>query len=421
MRECTKASGIEWIGPIPANWEVTKHKYVMHKEKTICEKYNGEDVISLSVNGVVKRNLDAGGKMPTSFDGYQYTVPGDLLLCLFDIDVTPRCVGIINDEGITSPAYSRFRLHEGYDAKYYDFLLRSIDDKKVFVHLSKNLRNSLNETDFGALPTIAPPLDEQKSIAEYLEKECEKIDAILRETEASIEEYKSFRSMVIATAVTKGIRSDREFEDSGIKWVETLPKGWKSINPKALFTQRKDKAFEGERQLTASQQYGVIYQDDYMEITGNKIVTVEKDFSILKHVEAGDFVISMRSFQGGLEYSENTGSISSAYVMLIPNLEKVYPRFYKWLFKSIVYINALQSTSNLVRDGQAMRYSNFSQVRLYEIPMDEQIEIANYLDQKCNAIDSLIEKKKMFYNELKKYKESMIYEYVTGKKEVPRS
>ena len=156
-----------------------------------------------------------------------------------------------------------------------------------------------------------------------------------------------------------------------------------------------------------------------MEVTGTKVVTVEKDFDILKHVEAGDFVISMRSFQGGLEYSELSGSISSAYVMLVPNLGLVYPRFYRWLLKSEVYIRALQSTSNMVRDGQAMRYSNFSQVRLYTVPMEEQEEIAQYLDEKCKIIDNLIAKKEQYLSEIENYKKSLIYEYVTGKKEVP--
>ena len=164
----------------------------------------------------------------------------------------------------------------------------------------------------------------------------------------------------------------RKMKDSGIEWIGEIPEGWRTINPKALFTQRKDKAQKGERQLTSSQQYGILYQDDYMELTGSKVVTVEKDFDILKHVEAGDFVISMRSFQGGLEYSTKSGAISSAYVMLVPNLEFVYPRFYRWLLKSSVYINALQRTTNMVRDGQAMRYSNFAQVRLFTLSIDEQ-------------------------------------------------
>ena len=208
-------------------------------------------------------------------------------------------------------------------------------------------------------------------------------------------------------------------KDSGIEWAKELPIGWEPINPKALFTQRKDKALPGEKQLTASQQYGVVYQDEYMELTGSKIVTVEKDFDILKHVEAGDFVISMRSFQGGLECSTKTGSISSAYVMLIPNLRMVFPRFFRWLLKSPVYINALQSTSNMVRDGQAMRYSNFAQVRLFTVPMEEQREIADYLDQQCSSMDRLIEQKSKLLEEFESYKKSLIYEYVTGKKEVP--
>lgn len=205
----------------------------------------------------------------------------------------------------------------------------------------------------------------------------------------------------------------REIKDSGIEWVRQIPVGWNSINPKALFTQRKDNAKPGERQLTASQQYGVIYQDEYMALTGSRIVTVEKDFDILKHVEAGDFIISMRSFQGGLEYSTNTGSISSAYVMLIPNSEMVEPRFFRWLFKSEAYINALQSTSNMVRDGQAMRYSNFAQVRLYTVPINEQRKIADYLDQKCASIDAIITKTKATIEEYKALKQSIITQAVT--------
>ena len=113
MREM-KDSGIEWIGAIPKDWDVVPHKRVMHKVKKICEQYSGEDIISLTMNGVIKRDLTAGGKMPTSFDGYQYVKPNDLLLCLFDIDVTPRCVGVVKDYGVTSPAYTRCVMHDGY-------------------------------------------------------------------------------------------------------------------------------------------------------------------------------------------------------------------------------------------------------------------------------------------------------------------
>ena len=205
----------------------------------------------------------------------------------------------------------------------------------------------------------------------------------------------------------------RKMKDSGIEWIGEIPEGWRTINPKALFTQRKDKAQKGERQLTSSQQYGILYQDDYMELTGSKVVTVEKDFDILKHVEAGDFVISMRSFQGGLEYSTKSGAISSAYVMLVPNLELVYPRFYRWLLKSSVYIDALQRTTNMVRDGQAMRYSNFAQVRLFTLPLDEQKSRADFLDLECSSIDKILFKTRSSIEEYKKLKQAVITQAAT--------
>ena len=205
----------------------------------------------------------------------------------------------------------------------------------------------------------------------------------------------------------------RKMKDSGIEWIGEIPEGWETINPKALFAQRKDRASKGERQLTSSQQYGILYQDEYMELTGSKVVTVEKDFDILKHVEAGDFVISMRSFQGGLEYSTKTGAISSAYVMLVPNLELVYPRFYRWLLKSSVYIDALQRTTNMVRDGQAMRYYNFAQVRLFTLPLDEQKSRAGFLDVKCSGIDKMLSKNRSSIEEYKKLKQAVITQAVT--------
>ena len=115
-----KDSNLEWVGQIPAHWDVIPNKYLMKKLKQIQPAYNGEDIISLTVGGVIKRDLEnPSGKMPTSFDGYQFVYPGNLLMCLFDIDVTPRCVGLIKDFGLTSPAYSQFVLNKKAYAPYY--------------------------------------------------------------------------------------------------------------------------------------------------------------------------------------------------------------------------------------------------------------------------------------------------------------
>lgn len=205
----------------------------------------------------------------------------------------------------------------------------------------------------------------------------------------------------------------REMKDSGVQWIGEIPIEWAIDNPKYHFTQRKDRAKQGMVQLTASQKYGVITQTEYMEKTGANIVTVQKDFDILKLVCAGDFVIHMRSFQGGLEYSEKTGSISSAYVMLIPHNTIREPRYYKWFFKSSNYIDALSSTSNLVRDGQAMRWANFIQLPIPFPPADEQQRIADFLDAKCAEIDALTADIQAQIDTLEQYKRSIITETVT--------
>lgn len=416
-----KHSGIEWIGEIPSEWHTEKHKYIFSCGKEIIgEASASTQLLSLTTHGVKQKSSDSvGGKLPESFDTYQVVEKDNLIMCLFDLDCSAVFSGLSPFFGMISPAYKVLKCSDKILPPFADYWFKFVFDGRKFKSYAKNLRYTLNYDEFACIPMALPNLQEQYRIVAFLDRKCAEIDSVIANTQRTIEEYKALKQSIITEAVTKGVCGNRAMKESGIKWVRQIPCEWDPINPKALFTQRKDKAITGERQLTASQQYGIMYQDEYMVATGSKIVTVEKDFDILKHVEAGDFVISMRSFQGGLEYSTLSGSISSAYVMLIPNTERVFPRFFRWLLKSSVYINALQSTSNMVRDGQAMRYSNFAQVRLYTVPMQEQEEIADYLDAKCASIDTLVAAKQKLLAEIEAYKKSVIYEYVTGKKEVP--
>lgn len=428
-----KDSGIQWIGEIPSHWELKRFKAIFLERKEKNDPIKTDFILSLgAAYGVVPYSEKEGGgnKAKEDLTDYRLAYPNDIVMN--SMNIISGSVGISKYFGCVSPVY--YMLYpriENVNSDYFCYLFQTKAFQRSLLGLGNGIlmkesstgnfntvRMRISMDKLGVQPLPLPPIEEQNKIAESLKTKCDEIDLVIAKTKSTIEEYRQFRESVIAEAVTKGIRKDRKLKESGVKWIAEIPDDWVDIAPKALFAQRKEKAKAGEKQLTASQQHGVIYQDEYMELTGTKIVTVEKDFDILKHVEAGDFVISMRSFQGGLEYSEKSGSISSAYVMLIPNLELVYPRFYKWLFKSSVYINALQSTSNLVRDGQAMRYSNFAQVRLYTVPLDEQKEIADYLDKKCAEIDTLIEKKTALLEEMESYKKSVIYEYVTGKKEV---
>jgi len=226
----------------------------------------------------------------------------------------------------------------------------------------------------------------------------------------------SWRTMDVKETMKKNIakkyRPYPAYRDSGVEWIGEIPEGWEIVRSKALFSHRNQKATSGEEQLTASQVYGVIPQSLFMEKEGRRVVQVITGQDILKHVEAGDFVISMRSFQGGIELSEYTGSISSAYVVLKPS-QNVVQQYYSYLLKSTQYIQALQSTSNLVRDGQALRFQNFSQVDLPVVPIEDQQVIASFLDYETAKIDTLLAKYQRLLDLLEEKRSALISRAVT--------
>lgn len=420
MREM-KDSGMPWIGKIPKDWKTDKFKY--HLKRSEPRNPGNQVVLSLYRDyGIIPKDSRDDNHNVTSEDtsNYKYVQIGDFVVN--KMKAWQGSVAVSNYEGIVSPAYYvyKFSDHQIYK-KYLHYLLRACY-KDEFMRLSGGLRVGqwdLSADGLGNTYILIPPYDEQVKIADYLDSKKERIDSIREGVEAEIEALKEYKKSVITEAVTKGLNKNVEMKDSGIPWCPRIPKHWVPTNPKALFHQRKERARENDKQLTASQKHGIVFQDDFMKIENQKVVTVAKDFDILKHVEPNDFVISMRSFQGGLEFSELSGCISSAYVMLVPNCNLVYPPFYRWLFKSDKYINAIQSTTNLIRDGQAMRFANFVMVPLFIIPLDEQQRIADYLNKKCSKVDSIIQKKQELLANLDTYKKSLIYEYVTGKKEVP--
>jgi type I restriction enzyme S subunit len=202
------------------------------------------------------------------------------------------------------------------------------------------------------------------------------------------------------------------YKDSGVRWLGAIPAHWGVGQSRRLFGLRNQQAHDSDQQLTASQDHGVIYQDDFVRLEGRRVVQVIKGADILKHVEPNDFVISMRSFQGGIEWCNLRGSISSAYVMLVP-CKKLHSPFFAYLFKSRNYIQALQSTSNLVRDGQALRYANFTQVDLPLVPIDEQAAIAAFLDRETAKIDALIAEQQRLIELLQEKRQAVISHAVT--------
>lgn len=180
-----------------------------------------------------------------------------------------------------------------------------------------------------------------------------------------------------------------EYKDSGVEWLGPVPKHWAVSQSRRMFKVRSEPAFPDDQMLTASQKYGVLFQAEFMLREGRRVVEVIQGVESLKHVEPDDFIISMRSFQGGIEWCRLRGSTSFHYVMLTP-IKWVWPAFFAYLLKSLPYIQALRRTTDLIRDGQELRFSNFAQVPLPVIPADEQAAIAAFLDHETAKIDALI-------------------------------
>lgn len=416
MREM-KDSGIEWVGTIPAHWSTMPNKYVMRKIKVINPTYNGENILSLTVNGVIVRDLEAGGKMPSSFDGYQILYKGNLLMCLFDYDVTPRCIGLIKDSGVSSPAYSQFVLQRGNDAAYFYYYYLMVDHTKALLHRAKNLRHSFTEEQLGAIKVPVPPIAEQERIVDFLDSQCSQIDAISADIQKEIEILEQYKRSVITEAVTKGLNPDVEMKDSGIGYIGMIPANWKVEKIKYHLRYRGTRNPGNAQVLSVYREYGVIPKDSRSD---NHNVTSE-DTSNYRYVRMGDFVINkMKAWQGSMAISEYDGVVSPAYYVYEFHDGVFEKKYFHYLLRNQMYAAEFLRVSGGIRVGQwDLSSTDFENTKVSIPTIKEQKEIAAYLDTKCKEIESAIADKKHQLEVLSAYKKSIIYEYVTGKKEVP--
>lgn len=179
-------------------------------------------------------------------------------------------------------------------------------------------------------------------------------------------------------------------------WLDRIPRDWQIIPAKAAFTERRHKSRPTDVHLTPSQKYGVLPQNEYMQISGSKVVLNLEGQDNMKHVEANDFIIHLRSFQGGIEWSDISGKVSMAYTVLTPRGCMISPTYYRWALKADAYIQELRSTTDQLRDGQSIKYATFAKIPLPLPPLDEQRAIADYLDQETAQIDALVAKQEEF-------------------------
>jgi type I restriction enzyme S subunit len=276
---------------------------------------------------------------------------------------------------------------------------------------------SLNYEMWSNLEVALPDLTTQRQIADFLDRETARIDLLIEKKQRLVALLGEKKDALINELSTFGTSRHVEYRNTDVFWLPRVPASWQVVSANRIFAERKGRALNDDKQLTASQKYGMIFQDEFMEREGHKVTQVITGGEILKHTEPDDYIISMRSFQGGLEYNPYRGSMSSAYVAVYPKIEIDF-LFFKYLFKSRGFVRALQMTSNLVRDGQALRYANFRQVDIPVPPIEEQTEIGFLLDQKLGRIEEVTEPVTKSIDRLKEYRSALITAAVTGQIDV---
>lgn len=412
-----KNSGVEWLEQIPEHWNVKRLKLIAPAQTTRLDvKPDDKAYIGLEhiESWTGRLLLDSQPESVDSLVGVFEA--GDVLFGKLRPYLAkaarPQFDGVCTSEIVVlRPGNAVLQSYVMYCLLSAEYILWL--DSLTFG--TKMPRASPEQIGGSVVPL--PSLDEQRAIAAFLDRETARIDVLVAKYERLIELLQERRTALITRAVTKGLDSSAPMKDSGVEWLGEIPASWEVVRSKRLFKLRNVKALPDDTQLTASQQYGVIPQADFMTREGRRVVQVVTGADILKHVEAKDFVISMRSFQGGIEWSSYSGAISSAYVVLSPSRDVWHP-YYVHLLKSRNYIQALQSTSDLVRDGQALRFENFAQVALPSVPLMEQRAIAAFLDRETARIDALIAKVREAIDRIKELRMALISAAVTGKIDV---
>ncbi|MBE1427371.1 type I restriction enzyme S subunit [Desulfomicrobium macestii] len=413
-----KDSGVEWIGQIPSHWSVKRAGFIL-EELSERSKDGSEPLLSLSkIHGVIRRDSMAErGGQADSLVGYKMVSKDDIVVNR--MQASNGLMAISRMSGITSPDYAIYRVKRNVPmrADVVAALLQQVEYQGEIKRRVKGVMEGfirLYSEDLFRLPLICAPLPEQRAIAVFLDEKCAKLDEAVRIKEQQIALLRERRQILIQQTVTHGLNPVAPMKDSGIGWIGQVPAHWEVRRSKYVFTQRKELARKDDIQLSATQSYGVIPQEEFEELVGRRVVKIQTNLEKRKRVEIDDFVISMRSFQGGLERAFATGCIRSSYVILHP-LEPVNADFFGYLFKSPRYIKALQATGSFIRDGQDLNFDNFSKVDLFLPPLNEQAEIAAHIKTGCEKIDNGIAIKEEQIAALKEYKTSLINAAVTGK------
>lgn len=425
-------SGIAWIGVIPQDWEIVRTKSLYCSAKEIAgDRADDFERLALTLNGVIKRSKeDSVGLQPEKFSGYQILKKGELVFKLIDLEnVATSRVGLSPYTGIVSPAYivlSKQSRAKDLVVRYSMYHFLSMWQREIFNQMGDNgVRSSLNAKELLNIPHPFPSIYEQKRIVTFLDAQCAEIDAVLEKTRASIEEYKKLKQAVITQAVTKGIRGDRPMKDSGIEWIGEIANEFAVYKFKYLLKTPMqyganeagitfDKTLPRYIRITDITSDGRLKQDNRLCIED----TVAKPYIL----QDGDLLFARSGGTVGKSflYKQSYGNAAFAGYLIraVVNRTIAVPEYVYYYTNSSIYDtwkNSIFIQSTIQNIG-ADRYSNMPIIVPNNI--EEQRSIVEYLNERCVGIDALIRKKQQYLTEIENYKKSLIYEYVTGKKEV---
>lgn len=413
-----KNSGIEWIGEIPDDWNLIRFKDICVNRKEIAGTQSSNfDRLALTLNGVIRRDKDdSDGLQPKEFDCYQIIHENDFIFKMIDLqNISTSRVGLSPYMGLVSPAYIRFspRKEGQYNLFVYYFLM-SLYYNCVYNNLGGNgVRSALNATDMGQFLIPFPSIDTQIHIVSMIENRCVAVDKLIENQRAQIEKLKEYKQSVITEAVTKGLDPSVPMKPSGVEWIGEVPNSWQIIRGKNILTLLNKHVLPTDNVITC-------FRDGEVTLRSNRreegFTFSEKEIGY-QGVDVGDLIVhGMDGFAGAIGISDSRGKASPVLIVLNSTQNKHYLMFY---LRSIAYRNIFLALSTGIRVRSCdLRWNKLSVLPFLVPSLKEQDEIVAYIDHKLREIDKLISVKQQKIEKLNEYKKSLIYEYVTGKKEV---
>ena len=405
---------IGWFGSIPKEWSVSKIG-AMYELRTTKVSDKDYPPLSVTMKGIVPQ-LDFVAKT-NSHDDRKLVKKGDFAINSRS-DRRGSC-GISDYNGSVSLINTVLKPRDEMNPKYCNWLFHTVQFADEFYKWGHGIVDDLWTTNWKDMKRIdipVPPLCEQKNIATFLDIKCNEIDSLMGEIQAQITTLEEYKKSLITEVVTKGLDSNVEMKDSGIEWVGEIPASWEIWPIYHYFNERKNKNKLMRETNLLSLSYGNVIRKDINSNGG----LLPENFSSYNIIEPCDIVIrptdlqnDKRSLRTG--YVNEHGIITSAYITLKPKMG-VNSKYYHYLLHAYDLMKVFYNMGNGVRQG--LNYNEFSKLLLVSPPKNEQDDIVNYLDSKCSEIDAIIQTKKEQLDVLAEYKKSLIYEYVTGKKEV---